>query len=157
LEDVENEAWIGLTKAVQKYRPELGKRFEHYAWTRIYGHLLDVARVSGWFGGKWRTYRVAVRRGEVRPVTFHRLDGDWFEGREEEPGRGADAADLYRLVCSGLSMKERVMLRLYYGESWHMREVAAAFGVSESKVSHMHTSVLDRMTRRARWHDWAGT
>lgn len=48
--DLEQEAYFALTKAADRYVPELGTEFSTYAWTVIRNHLLGLIRhvQTGW-------------------------------------------------------------------------------------------------------------
>jgi RNA polymerase sigma factor for flagellar operon FliA len=53
--------------------------------------------------------------------------------------------DLKGLVTRGLSRAERLVLILYYYESMTMKEIGMALDLSESRVSQMHSAILDRL------------
>jgi len=53
--------------------------------------------------------------------------------------------DLKELVTKGLSRAERLIVTLYYYEGMTMKEIGATLDLSESRVSQMHTSILQRL------------
>jgi RNA polymerase sigma factor FliA len=53
--------------------------------------------------------------------------------------------DLRDLVTRGLSRAERLILILYYYEEMTMKEIGATLDLSESRVSQMHSSILNRL------------
>lgn len=53
--------------------------------------------------------------------------------------------DLIRLLTQGLSRAERLIVIMYYFEEATMREIGAAIGISESRISQMHRSILERV------------
>jgi len=53
--------------------------------------------------------------------------------------------DLKSLVTRGLSKNERLILILYYWEEMTMKEIGATLDLSESRVSQMHSAILDRL------------
>lgn len=55
------------------------------------------------------------------------------------------AEDLKFLVTKGLSKNERLILLLYYYEEMTMKEIGATLSLSESRVSQMHSAILDRL------------
>jgi RNA polymerase sigma factor for flagellar operon FliA len=65
--------------------------------------------------------------------------------RSEDPTRRAQKNDLLRLVTRGLSRVERLILILYYYEEMTMKEVGATLDLSESRVSQMHSSLMQRL------------
>lgn len=65
--------------------------------------------------------------------------------RSEDPTRRAQKNDLLRLVTRGLNRVERLILILYYYEEMTMKEVGATLDLSESRVSQMHSSLMQRL------------
>jgi len=53
--------------------------------------------------------------------------------------------DVKRLVTKGLSKNERLILILYYWEEMTMKEIGATLDLSESRVSQMHSAILERL------------
>ena len=58
--------------------------------------------------------------------------------------------DLRDLVTRGLARAERLILILYYYEEMTMKEIGATLDLSESSVSQMHSSILNRLTNQLR-------
>jgi RNA polymerase sigma factor for flagellar operon FliA len=50
-----------------------------------------------------------------------------------------------RLVTKGLNRNERLIIILYYYEEMTMKEIGATLDLSESRVSQMHTSIVQRL------------
>lgn len=63
----------------------------------------------------------------------------------EDPTRRVQKTDLMRLVTKGLNRKERLIIILYYYEELTMKEVGATLDLSESRVSQMHSSLVERL------------
>ncbi len=61
------------------------------------------------------------------------------------PFTAAQRKDLKGLIVHGLSRAERLIVVLYYYEQMTMREIGLALDLSESRVSQMHASILERM------------
>jgi len=49
------------------------------------------------------------------------------------------------LVTKGLNRNERLIIILYYYEEMTMKEIGATLDLSESRVSQMHTSIVQRL------------
>ena len=60
-------------------------------------------------------------------------------------------AHLSRAI-DGLPEREKLVLALYYDEELNLKEIGEVIGVSESRVSQIHSQAAMRL--RARLSDW---
>jgi RNA polymerase sigma factor for flagellar operon FliA len=96
---------------------------------------------------------------EIRPAVFVCLDatvdGDNEEGVEkcesiadttqEDPVDGASRRELTRLIFERLQQLpeiQRKVLALYYFEDLRLREIAEAFGLTESRICQIHAQAI---------------
>lgn len=62
-----------------------------------------------------------------------------------DPVLEAQKADLKDFINRELSQAERLILVLYYFEQMTMKEIGATLDLSESRVSQMHSAIVDRL------------
>ncbi len=76
--------------------------------------------------------------GETRDLEVMR-DGT------DNPVRTMQRKDLRDMLTKGLSRAERLIVILYYYEAMTMKEIGATLALSESRVSQMHSAILERL------------
>ncbi|HTS18861.1 MAG TPA: FliA/WhiG family RNA polymerase sigma factor [Verrucomicrobiae bacterium] len=93
---------------------------------------------------------------EIRPVTFVCLDAvigregsEQYESvadeNQETPVETASKRELARLIAQRIQQLpdvQRKVLALYYFEDLRLREIAEAFGVTESRICQIHTQAI---------------
>ena len=65
--------------------------------------------------------------------------------RSQDPLTEAQKRDLKNLLTKGLTRAERLIIVLYYYEEMTMKEIGATLDLSESRVSQMHSSIVQRL------------
>ena len=63
----------------------------------------------------------------------------------EDPTERLQKVDTMRLVTKGLKRNERLILLLYYYQDMTMKEIGATLDLSESRVSQIHSSIVQRL------------
>jgi RNA polymerase sigma factor for flagellar operon FliA len=104
-------------------------------------------------------------KSDANAVNLVSLNKKWYEtdsykdGREvdivedhkgEDPTGGIQKRDIMRLVTKGLNRNERLIMILYYYEELTMKEIGSTLGLSESRVSQMHSSIVARLKDQLR-------
>lgn len=67
------------------------------------------------------------------------------DDRGSDPVLEAQKKDLKDLVTSGLTREERLIVVLYYYEEMTMKQIGDTLDLSESRVSQMHSSIIERL------------
>ena len=65
--------------------------------------------------------------------------------KSQDPIIEAQKRDLKNLLTKGLTRAERLIIVLYYYEEMTMKEIGATLDLSESRVSQMHSSIIQRL------------
>ena len=98
--------------------------------------------------------------GEATAVSLVSLNKKWYETdsykdvreidiledkKAEDPTNRLQNRDLMKLVTKGLNRNERLIVILYYYEDMTMKEIGATLDLSESRVSQMHSAIVQRL------------
>lgn len=67
------------------------------------------------------------------------------DDHQHDPLTQVQRKDLKDLMTKGLSRAERLIVILYYYEGMTMKEIGSTLDLSESRVSQMHSSILQRL------------
>ena len=93
----------------------------------------------------------------VSQVSFNRK---WFESDNSKQAEDLDNSkspkssdsvqqahlrDLKSLITKGFARTESLIITLYYYEGMTMKEIGATLDLPESRVSQIHSSILDRL------------
>jgi RNA polymerase sigma factor for flagellar operon FliA len=95
---------------------------------------------------------------------FHDTEGndsflDRYAVDDADPLRSLMDGDFRQAVIDaidGLPPREKILMGLYYEEEMNLKEIGAVMGVSESRVSQLHTQAVARLRATLREQAWTG-
>ncbi|MBN2580287.1 MAG: FliA/WhiG family RNA polymerase sigma factor [Pirellulales bacterium] len=126
------EARLGRTPSEHELAAELGISLEELEKMVLDANAVNLISLNK----KW--YETDSYK-DVREI-------DILEDKKgEDPTRRIQKNDLMRLVTKGLNRNERLIIILYYYEELTMKEIGATLDLSESRVSQMHSSIVQRL------------
>ncbi len=115
----------------------------------------EIARRLGL--GRQNFERVIKDAAAVSVVSLSQGFNDQEAGREAaemdvlrddrgvDPVAEAQKQDIKDFVTKGLSRAERLIIMLYYYEQMTMKEIGLTLDLSESRVSQMHSAIIERL------------
>ncbi len=65
--------------------------------------------------------------------------------KSQDPVTKVQKQDLKNVLTKGLTSAEQLIIVLYYYEEMNMKEIGKTLGLSESRVSQMHSSIIARL------------
>ena len=150
--DLYSFAAIGLMDAIDKFKPELGYRFETYASRRIRGAMSDGLRALDWLprGASERASRVIET---IVPVDFKAATGPGGPSLDDsiaDPVQGTlfDNLDLEAehgevvIAIDELPEREQRIVKDHYYGLRKLAEIGADMGITESRVCQLHRRAL---------------
>ena len=131
-EDIEQECFLQLHKAMERYNPHLGVPFESYYKVVLHG---------------WRANQNQNRRNREIPVGeevffFLKDDGADIEREVERKLLGKEAVE----VIKQLEEKEQGIIRAYYLQDKKIKEIAEAYGIAYKTVEAKKKKALKRLS-----------
>ncbi|MGB0954180.1 MAG: sigma-70 family RNA polymerase sigma factor [Planctomycetota bacterium] len=143
----------GLMRAARSYDPTRGAGFKTYAYHRIRGSILDDLRRLDFLPRSLRDR--ARKNGEDAPsMVGIPTDEDGHESLAARPAEAAsEAEDMHEVLhreIDNLPDKMRIVMALYYREGVKMREIGEKLGLTESRVSQIHSNAVTRLRRAMR-------
>ncbi len=161
--DLANYGAIALLDLIERFDGARGVEFTAFAAKRLSGSMLDGIRQMDWVP---RNVRIKAKKGECTAKHMKSLEeehwserddggrADWFSGTirsmlklkgTSESEQQMHAQDFWDGMLKGFNPQERNVLTLYYRDHLTMKEVGRRIGLSESRVSQMHTSIVERL------------
>lgn len=150
----------GLWDAIRKHGQNRSERFDWYVRIRIRGAILDELRAQDWLprrvraaanraasgaSSNERTVPAVVRFDEVSELEQAQCLASFDpEGGDTGIEHRESAAALVRAV-ERLPERERDIIALYYFKGVKFKELGRLFGVSEPRISQLHSRAMTRL------------
>lgn len=143
-DDLVSDGAIGLMRAVERFDPSLGNSFQTFAAWRIRGAMQDGLRERDHLS---RADRHRASLGETVGVreTLYECDvadrSECVEMQEEDLRFRA-------MVFRGLSELQQAVVDMRYFAGMRMRDIGQTLGISESRISQVHSEALAHIRNR---------
>jgi RNA polymerase sigma factor FliA len=146
---------LGLMDAIDKFRPELGHRFETYGSRRIRGAMSDGIRSLNWLprradqaASRIISKVVTVDFQTARTAVGTRLEDCLTDPEAAQVPDGLDLEADHAEVMASLSVlpeRERFVIEQHYYRRRRLADIGAEMGVTESRVCQLHRRALSMM------------
>lgn len=153
----------GLVDAAATYDPARGAGFKTWATVRIRSKILDAIR-EGYsctvrVGRGGRSMGPERYQNHKRPLSLSagpaELDFARVAATHADliPARGRKVSidrEMVRKAARTLGLREAIILSMYYGYDWKMKDIGRRLGLSESRVSQTISECLERLRQDRR-------
>lgn len=133
LEDLRQAGRLGITKAVHSHTPNRGT-FSNWCYLNVRWSIADELRKCGVSNYKWQQ---GVKREPL-------LEGSLLT---TDPRSGLNFSEMIGVCRDVLTDQQMCVVVCHYGEGINLSTVARMIGVTTWRVSELHQSALDEMTR----------
>jgi len=176
--DLVSYGLLGLIGAIERFDPNRDIKFETYAIARIKGSIIDELRALDWVPRSVRSRARDIERAigelelqdsltEISRSSIAALDELWTissTGGEQvalidtiedtqgpEPQSALAETEMREALGEAIARlpeREKLVVTLYYYEELTLREIGEVLGVTESRVSQLHTKAILRLKAR---------
>jgi RNA polymerase sigma factor for flagellar operon FliA len=144
-DDVHADAMIGVLDAIRKFDPARSLTQKAYVFLRARGAAID--------GIRQRSYTPRSAQGKRRePLSLNMLlesvvndEAPWEPGTIDGGYAEVDAAMTVPYLLAVLSRRSRFVIEAYYLAGRSLADIGAELGVTEARISQIHTQALRRM------------
>ncbi len=177
-EDFYHFGVLGLSEAIDRFDPNYGVKFETYAIPRIRGMILDELRKLDFIPRSYKENikRELDRENSIRRENdqqeltltdylreYQRLSLSQQIGDEDEtfldlipcnensPQDVAENENIKEIILNELNKfpeRQKMVVMLYYFEDMNYQEIADVMNISVSRVSQIHTEVINKLRKK---------
>ena len=144
----------GLVDSLRRAQDSEGVAFECYVRIRIRGAMVDELRAQDWLP---RRVRRAISRQQPEGDTATVVGFDDMTGRDAmaladkgtpTPMEQVAAASERKMVAAAMGKlppRERTVVQLHYFSGVRFKQISTMLGVSEPRISQLHSRALQRL------------
>ncbi|HET56669.1 MAG TPA: sigma-70 family RNA polymerase sigma factor [Ignavibacteria bacterium] len=141
----------GLSEAIDRFDPDYGTKFETYAIQRIRGKILDeIRKVQSKYRIQTNSNVLATNLSLNKSVSeednfmLYEVIPDELE-EPDETVENLEAKELLVEALEKLEERDRLIITLYYYEHLNYKEIATILGITVSRVSQVHTKIINKL------------
>lgn len=141
-DDVHADASVGILDAIRKFDPARSITQKAYVFIRARGAAIDGIRQRG-----YRTRSGSMREPMSLDALLDAVDGEspWEPSMIERGYARIEVAETVSLLLARLSRRPRFVIEAYYLADRTLADIARELGVTESRISQIHTLALRQM------------
>jgi RNA polymerase sigma factor for flagellar operon FliA len=164
--DLVSYGLLGLMNAIERFDPHRDTKFETYAISRIKGSIIDELRSMDWVPRSVRSRArefqdslTQISRSSVAALdelwTISSSGGDTVslidtlqDPNADDPSTEMTRTEVREALAGAIGKlpdRERTVITLYYYDELTLREIGEVLGVTESRVSQLHTKAILRL------------
>ncbi|MHC4728450.1 MAG: FliA/WhiG family RNA polymerase sigma factor [Planctomycetota bacterium] len=126
------EASLGRKPTIKETAAKLNMNMEEFERLRRDASAVNVVSLNTQYGE-------GDSEKDIREIDIIK------DKKSDAPPIEAQKRDLKNLLTKGLTRAERLIVVLYYYEEMTMKEIGTTLDLSESRVSQMHSSIVQRL------------
>ena len=126
------EASLGRKPTIKETAKELNMNMEEFNRLRRDANAVNIVSLNTQYGD-------GDGEKDIREIDIVK------DKKSDAPPVEAQKRDLKNLLTKGLTRAERLIVVLYYYEEMTMKEIGTTLDLSESRVSQMHSSIVQRL------------
>jgi RNA polymerase sigma factor FliA len=146
----------GLIDSLRKNPEARGPAFEWYARVRIRGAVLDELRTQDWLSRRARSRVTANAEDGAAPLSAIVAIEDLSDSSKNSlcdestpsPLEAAERGDERRILARAVDKlleRERLIVNLHYFQGVQFKDIAARLGVSEPRISQLHSRAMTKL------------
>ncbi len=149
----------GLIDSLRKNGGDAGATFESYARIRIRGAILDELRTQDWLPRRARWAALGKRAATdetpiavvgIEDLTPRERTSSFVNDEEKDPSElleDRQEAHVLSEAIEQLPVRERTIVRMHYFQGARFKDIGEVLGVSEPRVSQLHSRAMGHLKK----------